>query len=779
MSIETKYDLLVQELKDERREKNKLQRELKLHEQAISSYKRSAAFQENLHNIVKKHSEEQETFLNLMFDNSPDIIVLIDANRRLINGTKSNLQQIGVNTNMLGDKDFIESLSSVLSAESFALLSAHLQTAFGEGESQDFINANLLNDEEHHYKITITPFKDESEAVIGAMIRIHDITKLKKAIDDAESANQAKSNFLATMSHEIRTPMNAIIGTAQIELQKSDLPSEYEEVLLRIYDSGNGLLGIINDILDMSKINTGKMELVPIEYELPSLVNDAVQINAIRIGSKRIEFLVDIDETLPLRMFGDELRLKQILNNLLSNAIKYTDEGFIKLSLRHAVKEGDLFLIFIVEDTGQGMKPEDLNNLFVEYARFNAEANRTTEGIGIGLNITKSLVELMGGRIKAESEYGKGSVFTVSVKQAAASFEVIGPVLAKQLSSFSFNRKNNTYKQIIQEPMPYGKVLIVDDVETNLYVAKGLMMPYQLTIETASSGHEALAKIGGGAVYDIIFMDHMMPGMDGIETTKRIRESGYQPPIVALTANAIVGQMEIFLENGFNDFISKPIDIRKLNIVLNKLIRDKQPPEILKQMKLKRSEAASPAPSKADPELLSIFARDAKKTLPVIEAISKKIETATDDEVRLYTTNVHAMKSALANIDEKSASELARTLEFAAKNDERETIQTKTAHLIAMIHEIVTRSEAKSDEANVSVSENLDFLREQFKIIQTACSEYDTATAKSALKALKEQTWKEETKECLENLSEHLLFSDFEQANSLIEKYLNEPITAI
>jgi len=399
--------------------------------------------------------------------------------------------------------------------------------------------------------------------------------KLEAAASEALELSRAKSDFLARMSHEIRTPMNAIIGIAQIQLQKNDLPHEFALALEKIYSSGNVLLGIINDILDLSKIESGKMEINIIEYDMPSFINDTVQLNIMRIGSKPIEFILDIDENLPSRLIGDELRIKQILNNLLSNAIKYTDTGHVKLLVSHSViSEEIIILSFIVEDTGQGMKPEDCSKLFSEYSRFNIESNRTTEGTGIGLSITKSLVELMEGTIAVESEFGKGSKFTVLVKQEAAGSGIIGKELSEQLCNFSFTgEKMLEQLQISYTPMPYGKVLVVDDVEINLMVAEGMLAPYDLNVELASSGFEAIEKVESGKTYDIIFMDHMMPQMDGMETTGKLRALGYKGAIVALTANALVGNAELFIQSGFDDFISKPVGIRQLNMVLNKFIR--------------------------------------------------------------------------------------------------------------------------------------------------------------------------------------------------------------
>ena len=390
----------------------------------------------------------------------------------------------------------------------------------------------------------------------------------------SDEASKSKSNFLATMSHEIRTPLNAVIGIAQIELEKDETPDEHTPAFDKIFNSGNSLLGIINDILDMSKIESGKLEIFPEEYYTPSLINDAVMLNIGRIGTKPIEFILNVDENLPLKLIGDELRLKQILSNLLSNAFKYTDSGKVKFTIYHSIEVGNPTLHFIVEDTGQGMKPEDRDRIFSEYTRFNAGANRTTEGTGIGMSITKKLVEMMNGMIIVESEYGKGTTFTIMVRQEAVECDVLGPELAKQLKDFTFHN-DDFISHTTHEQMTYGKVLVVDDVDINLYVAEGMLSQYGLNIETVLSGFDAIERVNDGNIYDVIFMDHMMPQMDGIETAQKLREQGYQGCIVALTANALVGNSEMFMNNGFDGFISKPIDIIQLDSILNIFVRDK------------------------------------------------------------------------------------------------------------------------------------------------------------------------------------------------------------
>jgi signal transduction histidine kinase/FixJ family two-component response regulator len=410
------------------------------------------------------------------------------------------------------------------------------------------------------------------------------ISTLHSRIEAANVASRAKSAFLSTMSHEIRTPMNAILGITEIQLQNADLDQNVQDAFEKIYASGGMLLAIINDILDLSKIEAGKLELVIVNYKIAILISDTALLNMMRIGSKPIEFEIHVDENLPVLLSGDELRVKQIFNNLLSNAFKYTEKGavFLSVSAETGGADDEVILVFSVSDTGHGMTAEQVNKLFDEYSRFNQKTNRTTEGTGLGMSITRDLIRMMHGEIAVESEPDKGSTFTVRLPQGKVNADILGKAVAENLHKFrTSSRAQMKRVEITREPMPYGRVLIVDDVEMNILVAEGLISLYGINVESADSGPGAIEKIKNGSVYDIIFMDHMMPKMDGMEATRIIRSMGYERPIVALTANAVVGQADIFLKNGFDDFISKPLDIRLLNAVLNKLIRDKQPPEVI------------------------------------------------------------------------------------------------------------------------------------------------------------------------------------------------------
>ena len=410
---------------------------------------------------------------------------------------------------------------------------------------------------------------------IRELVQLHQ--DLETALKAAENANHAKSVFLAKMSHELRTPLNAILGISEVQLQQKGLPQEIKEAFNRIFNSGELFLGIINDILDMSKIEAGKLELAPAQYDVANMIYDTAFYNMVKNESKPIEFILNVDENVPSALFGDEIRIRQILNNLLSNAYKYTSRGSIEFSVSvKDVSKDTVTLVFRVRDTGQGMTPEQLEKLFDEYTRFNPESNRTTMGIGLGMSITRNLIHMMDGKIMVESEPGSGSLFTVRLPQGNTGTPALGNEAVEKLRQFRSNYQAKSKNvHIEREQMPSGRVLLVDDMDINLYVAEDMLSPYGLQIDKATSGPEAIEKVKSshesGNMFDIVFMDHMMPAMDGIETTREIRKLGpdfEKLPVIALTANAVSGAKEMFLASGFNGFISKPISMQEMDLIL-------------------------------------------------------------------------------------------------------------------------------------------------------------------------------------------------------------------
>ena len=380
--------------------------------------------------------------------------------------------------------------------------------------------------------------------------------ELQKQKAIAETANKTKSAFLSNMSHEIRTPMNAIVGMTEI-LKRKKFDEETEEYLDNIKHSGEALLAIINDILDFSKVESGKMELVMEDYDLRRLIKELDLVFKTRIGAKDIRMEYDLDDTIPNVLIGDSKRIRQILINIVNNAIKFTEKGFVRVSVEvEDLAEKEVTLKFSVKDSGQGIKEEDLDKLFSAYQQVDLQKNSQKEGTGLGLAICKQLVQLMGGKLQVESTYGEGSTFFFFIKQEKSAREL---------------KKDEAQTQTVFTA-PDAHILVVDDNKMNLKVFEGLFKPLAMQIDTALNGLEALEKVQQQD-YDIVFMDHMMPGMDGVEATKRIRQlpadslhkqEYYEKLVIlALSANATEEAKQLFLRNGMNGFLTKPIKIQE------------------------------------------------------------------------------------------------------------------------------------------------------------------------------------------------------------------------
>lgn len=627
--------------------------------------------------------------------------------------------------------------------------------------------------------------------------------QLIEANRKAEAASQAKSDFLAKMSHEIRTPMNAITGMSEL-LLRWQLPEEALEQVQDIKRASSNLISIINDILDFSKIEAGRMEIIPVKYLLSSLINDTVSIIRMRIMEKPIRFFTNIDSNIPNGLVGDEVRLRQILLNLLSNTVKYTDRGHISVTFTEDRRDEEtVWLKISITDTGHGIKPEDQEKLFGDFVQVNAKKS-SIEGTGLGLVITKRLCMAMGGDISMESEYGKGSVFTVIIPQGIYAKEPFAMIenaqskkilvyegrsvyaesvawslrnmnvphtLVKDIDAFTkalrqddwfyvfsgyglydkiklamekyatdfpdkktpplalmlewgteprinnvrfislpvqalsianiLNGKADSQNyfesanrfSVIRFTIPEARILVVDDIYTNLKVAEGFLMPYNAIVDTSLSGLTALEMVKK-VNYDLIFMDHMMPEMDGIETTAAIRawenENGNpkKVPIIALTANAVSGMKEIFIGKGFNDFLTKPIDIAEFDDMLDRWIpKEKKksgteitPPVVsagalsLNIPGVNTEKALNKLGGKTElyNKMLKLFCKDTDERLP-------KTTLPNPDNMPEFVRHVHSFKSSLASIGAFEISSLAAQLEAAGKNEDLEFIEENLA----------------------------------------------------------------------------------------------------
>ncbi|MCL2626225.1 MAG: ATP-binding protein [Cystobacterineae bacterium] len=629
---------------------------------------------------------------------------------------------------------------------------------------------------------------------------------LKELNEAIVAANEAKSHFLANMSHEMRTPLNAVIGLTELTLQKNCKP-ECAENLEKIFNSGSTLLNIINDILDISKINSGKFEISPVDYELAELISDTVSQNMVRISEKPVHFELHVDPHIPSRLFGDDLRVKQILNNLISNAFKYTRVGTVSLHFSFEKdKEPYLWLLFNIKDTGTGILPQNLGKIFADYYQVDTKANRKIEGTGLGLPLTQHLVEMMEGTIAVESEYGRGSTFKVRIRQKQRSPTPIGQEVAESLSKFNFSttqlRRNMKLSRVY---LPNARVLVVDDMPINLDVAKGLMQPYGMQVDCVESGQAAIELLKQPHVkYDAVFMDHMMPDMDGVETVRLIRQMASEyarnVPIVALTANAVVGTEEMFLQNGFQAFLPKPVDIVRLDWIVRQWIQRKTTesegekketaaPPTLPQCPLKDEPLPHEAqtPMKAASPLPPVLANEKIEGLNVDKGVARfggnvqtywgivgsytrhtsdlleKIRSVSPQTLASYGIVVHGIKGSSRNIGADRVGDLAEALEEAAKAGDFAFVQTHHAPFLEATEKLLSALLEKWEARAPSKPLQNEPEGALLEVLRKACESFDIDLMNQAMEALDSCTYAPGAgAELVAWLKEKALLLDFE-----------------
>ncbi len=564
--------------------------------------------------------------------------------------------------------------------------------------------------------LQFTVGRDKKNIAYCIVVFVYDLTKDEEMMESLRMANEAKSDFLSNMSHEIRTPINAIIGMNEMILRESS-DKNVLEYASTIRTSSNSLLSIINDVLDISKIESGKMEIVEANYELSSLVVDCYNMITERAREKKLALHVDCNEEIPSSLYGDMSHIRQVVLNLLTNAVKYTEKGDIYFRVTGENRDGQWYLAITIEDSGIGIKKENIGKLFEKFERFDLQKNRNVEGTGLGLNIVKSFVELMNGTISVESEYGQGSAFTVCIPQTVTDPTPIGKLSLGTTASDSVS-----YKHSCEFIAPEAKILVVDDVPVNLSVFVNLIKGFKMQVDTASSGQECLS-LTKSKKYDIIFMDHMMPEMDGIETLGRIKADEDNPnnttTVIMLTANALIGMKEMYLDKGFTDYLSKPIVPDKLEKVIGSYLPEEKRLSASEEaneaekvcISLPASDTAATEVSDTDSPLEKI-----KKLIPdvnmkmamlycsgseemYIEFLQDFAESGRyerigeaygNTDMKLYTIEVHTLKSTSKTLGFDRLSKLAEQLQFAAGKNDIAAVNENHDEMMKLYSDILT-----------------------------------------------------------------------------------------
>ncbi|GHV71867.1 hypothetical protein AGMMS49928_25820 [Spirochaetia bacterium] len=806
---------------------------------------------DQLFEALSAENASQKKFFRLLLENVQDIMVLLDHERRLVYCSDVFMDRAGISSfGIIAEQEFDKILPQYAESGAVKIVLDALEMAIQQRKSWRLDQALDIGfmDNPRQYRIYISPMLREDGYPEGALLLFYDLTEIIMAKEQAEQVSRVKSAFLAQTSHEIRTPMNAVLGMSELALRADSLPKVLEYVE-GIKQAGQNLMTIINDILDISKIEAGTLEINPAPYSLASLLNDVINIIRLRVVEKPILFLVYADAGIPDSLSGDEARIRQILLNLLSNAVKYTQKGFIRLTAKMEKLEArSITLMFEVADSGIGIREEDIAVLFHRFIRLDMTKNHGIEGTGLGLAIARNLCKAMGGDISVNSTYGEGSVFSVRLPQTCLAEDPLARVENPGAKSVLCYEKNELYAESVayalknlQAPVkvcsgeeeffreleggnypftfissgvkekaaeliaekkikttlvilagpgetedslrgslnspwqntprvnmpayavpvanalnsetaaepkrkqggrftaPRARILVVDDISTNLVVTAGLLAAYRCHVDTCTSGAEAIRLVQQNN-YDMIFMDHMMPEMDGIESTRRIRDLEgdhfKRLPIIALTANAITGMKEMFLEQGLNDYLSKPIEIARLDIIMETWIpADKKIQKTEDDDDGEKDEGLLEGMIVEGLDLVMGKERYREKMyLEVLRSYSvhtpallEKLRGMTKETIGEYTIAVHGLKGATYGICANDIAKQAETLEHAARSGDLTCIEKENGSLIKSaegllkrIRGILEKAAGENEEKPKAVSPDPALLKQLLE----ACKRY-------------------------------------------------------
>ena len=632
----------------------------------------------------------------------------------------------------------------------------------------------------------------KNSAQKGYLISAIDITSVMQQADEmkilkdkAEEANRTKSLFLAKMSHEIRTPINAILNMNEMILRESS-QEEIKTYGMDVKSAAKSLLSIINDILDLSKIESGKMEIISVEYELSSLLNDVIHLIYARAKEKDLEFVISVSSDLPSVLLGDDVRIRQILVNLLTNAVKYTLEGTVTLTVDGKIQGEEAFLRFSVKDTGIGIKEEELPKLYETFQRIEEERNRHVEGTGLGIAITVQLLNMMGSSLRVDSTYGKGSTFSFELAQKIVNREAIGDFQER------INKVGQEYTYRTSFVAPEAKLLVVDDSDMNRKVFCNLLKQTKVQITDVDSGMACLEKVKESH-YDIIFLDHMMPEMDGVDTMHHLKKMEdnkcKDTPIIMLTANTITGAKEQYLKEGFDDFLSKPIIPEKLEGMIQKYLPEKQLKEVCEEEPLEQEELELPdimginweyaKTHIPDTATLLQTARDfylsADQEMDTLQDLCSMIEQ--EEYLNQYRIRIHALKSSAAVIGITTLSSLSGLLERAC--NEKNVEKVKALHSVCLEEFQICKQnmsvlvEDTSDKMDIADGAKILSLLDGLK---NSLDEFDYDLADETMEELEKYEFAESMQENINCLQMYVMNFDMENAKDEIDKIMHQMI---